>query len=312
MVQEKIFLEPVRLVTTREIKSFNHPMVSDQPYIPFSQRNGLAPIPPQMKLGELSPELRRALSYYLELEVKRISRLGSEIIYFSSDGKRLAKDAHVFFFGCEPETFSMKPSGFEKALRALCKSAPFHRVLDLVEFLDRHPICSSELKQDLANAFSANRSPYRIIDGLVVTIGVADQGAAFEKALAAAQSVGSGAARTHLINAGKAITDGQWAACVRDSIHAVEAISVWMAPGAKTLGKALAVLERSGRLHSSLKLAFNQLYGYSSDEKGVRHALVFEDSARVDEADALFMLGACAAFVSYLVSRGGTVKSLAP
>jgi hypothetical protein len=36
----------------------------------------------------------------------------------------------------------------------------------------------------------------------------------------------------------------------------------------------------------------------------VRHALVFGDEAQVDEADALFMLGACASFVSYLLTRG--------
>jgi hypothetical protein len=46
------------------------------------------------------------------------------------------------------------------------------------------------------------------------------------------------------------------------------------------------------------------LYGYSSDEEGVRHALVFKEEAQVDEADALFMLGACASFVSYLLARG--------
>jgi hypothetical protein len=42
---------------------------------------------------------------------------------------------------------------------------------------------------------------------------------------------------------------------------------------------------------------------YTSDEEGVRHALVFGDEAQVDEADALFMLGACASFVSYLLAR---------
>ncbi|HAE28382.1 MAG TPA: hypothetical protein DCG58_14560, partial [Hyphomonas adhaerens] len=46
-----------------------------------------------------------------------------------------------------------------------------------------------------------------------------------------------------------------------------------------------------------------QLYGYTSDEEGVRHALVFNEKSTVDEVDALFMLGACASFVSYLLAR---------
>jgi hypothetical protein len=91
---------------------------------------------------------------------------------------------------------------------------------------------------------------------------------------------------------------------VRESIHAVEAVAVRLAPGTGTLGAALKVLEQRGHLHGGLKAAFSSLYGYSSDEEGVRHALVFGDEAQVDEADALFMLGACASFVSYLLARG--------
>jgi hypothetical protein len=63
------------------------------------------------------------------------------------------------------------------------------------------------------------------------------------------------------------------------------------------------VLERRGHLNGALKSAFGSLYGYSSEEEGVRHALVYSDEAKVDEADALFMLGACASFVSYLLAR---------
>jgi hypothetical protein len=66
-------------------------------------------------------------------------------------------------------------------------------------------------------------------------------------------------------------------------------------------------MEQRGHLHGSLKAAFGSLYGYSSDEEGVRHALVFSDEAKVDEADALFMMGACASFVSYLLARSKQV-----
>lgn len=34
-----------------------------------------------------------------------------------------------------------------------------------------------------------------------------------------------------------------------------------------------------------------------------RYSLVLDDAAKVDEADALFMFGACAAFISYLISK---------
>lgn len=110
-------------------------------------------------------------------------------------------------------------------------------------------------------------------------------------------------ARKHLVNAAEALRKGDWSGSVRESIHAVESVATALAPGDGTLGAALKTIEKRGHLHGALKAAFEKLYGYSSDEKGVRHALVFDDRAKVDEADALFMLGACASFISYLLSR---------
>jgi hypothetical protein len=56
-------------------------------------------------------------------------------------------------------------------------------------------------------------------------------------------------------------------------------------------------------MHPAMKKGFTSLYAYTSDEKGIRHALLDDRAAKVDEADALFMLGACAAFVSYLINK---------
>ena len=74
-------------------------------------------------------------------------------------------------------------------------------------------------------------------------------------------------------------------------------------PSAGVLSDALAKLEQKISIHSAMKKGFNSLYGYTSDEKGIRHALLDDSTAKVDEADALFMFGACAAFVSYLINK---------
>jgi hypothetical protein len=60
-------------------------------------------------------------------------------------------------------------------------------------------------------------------------------------------------------------------------------------------------LEKEIVLHSALKKAFNNLYGYTSDAKGIRHALLEE--AELYPEDAKFMLISCSAFVNYLVSK---------
>jgi hypothetical protein len=52
-----------------------------------------------------------------------------------------------------------------------------------------------------------------------------------------------------------------------------------------------------------MKRGFAALYGYTSDAQGIRHAHLNEPSASPDETDALFMIGACAAFVSYLINK---------
>jgi hypothetical protein len=46
----------------------------------------------------------------------------------------------------------------------------------------------------------------------------------------------------------------------------------------------------------------NALYDCSSDEKNIRHAKVLEGT-NVDEADALYMFGARAAFITYVIMR---------
>jgi len=54
-------------------------------------------------------------------------------------------------------------------------------------------------------------------------------------------------------------------------------------------------------LHKGLKSAFGKLYGYTSDEKGIRHASLNGDEM-ADEHLALFMFSTCASFCAYLVN----------
>jgi AbiJ N-terminal domain 4 len=279
-------------------------MTNDRTHIPFSQRSGLAETPPQLKIGEVSDELRRLFSYYMEIEIDKFSRIGVDRSYFEDKWKRVATDFYVFFLSKRHDEFNGGAYEFEKTINHGIKSLKIGPLFDMVEFFYRHPNCSTELKTNFQSAFVTARAAYRIIDGQIVAIGSDEQGAAFEKAILDTESKGVVAARTHLIASGSALRNGDWAGSVRESIHAVESMALQLAPDASTLGPALTALEKKGHLHGSLKAAFGSLYGYSSDEEGIRHALVLKGVAQVDETDALFMLGACASFVSYLLARG--------
>jgi hypothetical protein len=280
-------------------------MASDsKPYMPFSQRTGLEPIPPQLKLGEASAELRRLLYYYIGLEIDRESYAMYSSPVFKDEWRRVATDLHVLFFKQPPDKFNHGAYENKQRLNDFIQRVNIGGLFNLVEFFVRHPGCSGELKRELADAFVTARAAYRIFDNkYIAAIGTEEQAAAFERAIADAEAKNATAVRKQLIAAGVALRNSDWAGSLRESIHAVEAIAVRLAPSADTLGSALKVLEQRGHLHGGLKAAFGSLYGYSSDEEGVRHALVFGDEAQVDEADALFMLGACASFVSYLLAR---------
>ena len=281
-------------------------MASDsKPYVPFSQRAGLEAIPPQLKLGEVSAALRRLLYYYISLEIDRESYAPYSSAVFNDKWRRVATDLHVLFFKQPADKFDYGAYGNKERLNFFIQRANIGGLFDLVEFFVRHRGCSGELKRELADAFVTARAAYRVFDNkYIAAIGTEEQAAAFERAIADAEAKNATAARKQLITAGVALRNSDWAGSVRESIHAVEAMAVRLAPGTDTLGAALKVLEQRGHLHGGLKAAFGSLYGYSSDEEGVRHALVFGDEAQVDEADALFMLGACASFVSYLLARG--------
>ncbi|MCD6238197.1 MAG: hypothetical protein J7K51_02530, partial [Thermotogae bacterium] len=89
---------------------------------------------------------------------------------------------------------------------------------------------------------------------------------------------------------------------IKEAISAVEAICNLITKEKKaTLGQALKRIEDKVSLHPALKNAFSNLYGYTSDAEGIRHALLNEPNLSFE--DAKFMLVSCSAFVNYLISK---------
>jgi hypothetical protein len=95
---------------------------------------------------------------------------------------------------------------------------------------------------------------------------------------------------------------------VKESISAVEAV-IRKLTGERTLSEGLKKLEVAGlTLHGALKEAWSKMYGWVSDEDGVRHGSI--NAANVDQALAKYILVTCSAFVSYLVEEGSKAKLL--
>ena len=156
--------------------------------LPFSQRTGLQPIPPQLQLGEVSPEFRRLISFYVSLELERVSIGGYNGSYFDGSWKRVAQDLHVKFLGHKIETFKNEAYYIEQDIQKLIQIAKFDQLFDFLEFLVQHAGCSAELKAELARAFIESRAAYRLIDrSYIVAIGTDEQAKAFVNAIAEAE-----------------------------------------------------------------------------------------------------------------------------
>ena len=281
---------------------------SESEKLNFSQRNGFEPVPEQLKLGQVSDQFRNLVDCGLK---NKLLRLSVYIPYrnssrFTDKGIKLTMDFHVKFFGNSFNSYDDQIVCWRNEFERSALNDPFNKLFDMIEFFMAHPESDAELKSDLSQAFVDARTAYRLKDDRIIAIGNHEEAQAVLRAIDDTEQVGHSSPRQYLIDAGKKLTNGDWKGSVRDSIHSVEAMALIIAPqkGKNNLTTALKKLERERNVNSGLKTAFGNLYGYTSDpETGVRHADPYWNSDAVDEADALFMLGACASFVSYLIAK---------
>ena len=96
---------------------------------------------------------------------------------------------------------------------------------------------------------------------------------------------------------------------IKESISAVESIcKIITKSDTATLNEALQKLKEHGvELHGALKKSFSSLYGYASDEGGIRHAEGLLES-KVTFEEAKYMLVSCCAFVNYLIAEYGKIN----
>ena len=67
----------------------------------------------------------------------------------------------------------------------------------------------------------------------------------------------------------------------------------------------MKLIEDSIGLHPALKRGFLAIYGYTSDEGGIRHAMLEETNIAFE--DAKYMLVSCSTFINYLIVKASKV-----
>ncbi|PYV16609.1 MAG: hypothetical protein DMG21_11065 [Acidobacteria bacterium] len=151
--------------------------------------------------------------------------------------------------------------------------------------------------------FEREVSGYRFVDGKVAPITSQEEVGEVEEAANVAGRMKPGA--VHFQRALELLADRKspdYRYSVKESISAVEAACRVLAGKPKAqLTDLLRKVKDTVGLHPALEKAFVSMYGYTSDEQGVRHSLL--DESNLTFEDAKFMLVSCAAFVNYLRAK---------
>ena len=276
-------------------------------HLTFSQRYGYAPLPEPMRLEEISDDLRREIWNVIRERLLR-HRKYFRSYYFDEQGTRFSERV-LGKLRKQPE--DQISTNYETVLTSFKQTAlqgKFGHVLDLVEIIVNDRDATEEMKERLRELFEhsaayrldTSQRPYRFIPQTSK-----EQGEAASQSIKTLREGGMEGAAAHLRQAAEHINAGQYGDSIADSIHAVESVArVIDSEASQTLGPALDSLEKAGLLkHPALKDAFKKLYGYTSDEQGIRHALLDKSSPDVGLDEAMFMFGACASFAAYLVGN---------
>ena len=194
----------------------------------------------------------------------------------------------------------------------LLSNAEWYEVYDFIEI---HLSCLSgeELKErecQYNELLESEKSGYRVVLGEIAPITNTQEIQAIEGAAETPYK----SVNLHIQKALSHYADIQapdYENSIKESISAVEAMCciITGASGAQaTLGAAIKRLKDNGvHIHGAMENAFTSLYGYTSDESGIRHGGI--DFRNAPAEDAKYMLVSCSAFVNYLVEKWRKVNS---
>jgi hypothetical protein len=187
------------------------------------------------------------------------------------------------------------------ALRIWFYGVPWNTAYDLIEYIAAH--AEDEMFEESCNhVLTRELAPYRLVQGQIIELTDGAQVAAINDSVAATSDISP--VNKHLRTALDRLADRPEPDCrnaMKEAISAVETLARLIAGTSGTLADALKTIERGRKiaLHPALNDAWQRIYGYTSDEGGVRHGL--KGDSKVGLAEATYMVVTCSAIVSYLL-----------
>ncbi|MDU5081212.1 AbiJ-NTD4 domain-containing protein [uncultured Tissierella sp.] len=273
----------------------------------FSDRNDYFPISADIQIESLDDRVRtRIYNYFMENYRTKIENSSSRregfINLFLQEFYLTDYVYDSNYYGSKAETT------FFDAIEDTIYKDHWSNVFTLIEFWAKITLCEMKFNyDDFKNTINAILEiefvGYRLIDNYIIPISDKIEIESIEKS----SNIPYNEVKKHISKALEKLSDREspdYENSIKESISSVEAMAKIITTNNKaTLGDALKKLEEKGvNIHPALKKAFSNLYGYTSDESGIRHSL---DIGGVDSTfeEAKFMLVACSAFNNYLLSN---------
>jgi hypothetical protein len=275
----------------------------------FSERLGYKTVKQELQFEIIDTELKNTLwTIFLDNFINRL-----EYQNYATGRRELYIYAYSLWLSFFKQPIDTAPIDKEKFVykESLIKhirtfffaeDTKWYEIYDLIEFSGQYS------KGDYFEVFNKilerEKAGYRFLKSQIVPISSKEEIQAIEDAISNNDTFRS--VRTHLQTALNLLSDKQspdYRNSIKESISAIESMcKIFTGDDKSTLGPTLKKLENEKHLHPALKKAFSSLYGYTSDDAGIRHALI-ESDREIDFYEAKFMLTTCSAFINYLKSR---------
>lgn len=278
----------------------------------FSERLGYKPMK-AIQFESVSETLRNRIWNLFHMADIQRGGLASKRVQKAINGQPAIEDLVIDKLGFSLSVSDVK---FEnktlKFLQEHLSKCPWNEVY---EFVEAHvaSVDAEDRSQRIAEynmLFEEEKSGYRFLHGELAAITNHEEIATFEKS----GETPFDAVNKHIKKAialYSDITSPDYENSVKESISAVEALCsvITGETGAQaTLGKMLKHLDGKGvAIPQAMKNAYSSLYGYTSDEGGIRHgSMNFKD---VPAEDAKYMLVSCSAFINYLIEKWSKLQN---
>jgi hypothetical protein len=283
----------------------------------FSQRIGITPISKEIQLSSIDQDLKNGLwNIYENLIFNTIFPYVAYVSPYADDFNDNQKAfLHSLWHDFFKLTLDKAPSDRDivrAEIREWFFKSEWYGVYDLIEFSyafltkKSHNINIERIEKAFNIILEREFSAYRFIKGNIAPIINEHEISELGDVLAITKSFSAlNGCNIHLDKALSMLSDKKnpdYRNSIKESISAVESLVKVIAqkPGAE-LSSAIDRIKGQIKIHPSLEQGFKKIYGYTSDEGGIRHAMM--DESICDFEDAKFMLISCSAFINYLIVK---------